>query len=53
MKIIQENLGQALSTKAVAKLLGLDVKPADTMAYIIKQKEDRSGYAANKDRKTL
>jgi len=26
MKIIQENLGQTLSTKAVAKLLGLDVK---------------------------
>ena len=26
MKIIQENLGQTLSTKAVAKLLRLDVK---------------------------
>ena len=29
------------------------LKPADTMAYIIKQKEERSGYAANKDRKNL
>jgi integrase len=29
------------------------LKPADVMAYIIKQKEERSGYAANKDRKNL
>jgi integrase len=29
------------------------LKPADVLAYTIKQKEDRSGYAANKDRKNL
>jgi integrase len=29
------------------------LKPAEIMAYTIKQKEDRSGYAANKDRKNL
>ena len=29
------------------------LKPAKIMAYIIKQKEERSGYAANKDRKNL
>jgi len=31
----------------------LELKPADVMAYIVKQKEVRSGYAANKDRKNL
>jgi len=31
----------------------LQLKPADIMAFIIKQKEGRSGYAANKDRKNL
>jgi integrase len=31
----------------------LKLKPADVMAYIIKQKEVRSGHAANKDRKNL
>jgi len=31
----------------------LQLKPADVMAYIVKQKEERSGYAANKDRKNL
>ncbi len=30
-----------------------DLKPADVLAYVIKQKEDRSGYGANKDRKNL
>ncbi len=30
-----------------------DLKPADALAYIVKQKEERSGYAANKDRKNL
>jgi len=30
-----------------------ELKPAHVLAYIIKQKEDRSGYAANKDRKNL
>jgi len=29
------------------------LKPANVLAYTIKQKEDRSGYAANKDRKNL
>ena len=32
----------------VAKL-----KPADVLKYVVKQKEERSGYAANKDRKNL
>jgi integrase len=30
-----------------------NLKPGDLLAYIIKQKEERSGYAANKDRKNL
>lgn len=29
------------------------LKPAAVMAYVMKQKDDRSGYAANKDRKNL
>lgn len=29
------------------------LKPADVLKYVVKQKEDRSGYAANKDRKNL
>jgi hypothetical protein len=32
----------------VAKL-----KPGDVLKYVVKQKEERSGYAANKDRKNL
>ena len=30
-----------------------NLKPGDVLTYIIKQKEARSGYAANKDRKNL
>jgi integrase len=30
-----------------------NLKPSDVMKYIVKQKEERSGYAANKDRKNL
>jgi hypothetical protein len=30
-----------------------ELKPANVLAYIIKQMEDRSGFAANKDRKNL
>ena len=30
-----------------------DLKPAHVMTYILQQKEERSGYAANKDRKNL
>jgi integrase len=30
-----------------------NLKPGDVLSYIIKQKEARSGYAANKDRKNL
>jgi len=30
-----------------------DLKPAAVLAYVMKQKEVRSGYAANKDRKNL
>ena len=30
-----------------------ELKPAHVLEYIIKQKEERSGYAANKDRKNL
>lgn len=30
-----------------------DLNPAEILAYVIKQKEERSGYAANKDRKNL
>jgi integrase len=29
------------------------LKPADVLKYVVKQMEDRSGYAANKDRKNL
>lgn len=29
------------------------LKPADVLKYVVKQKEERSGYAANKDRKNL
>jgi len=31
----------------------LELKPSKVMAFIVKQKEERSGYAANKDRKNL
>jgi integrase len=30
-----------------------ELEPGDVMQYIVKQMEDRSGYAANKDRKNL
>jgi len=30
-----------------------ELKPAHVMTYILRQKEKRSGYAANKDRKNL
>jgi integrase len=30
-----------------------ELKPSKVMAFIVKQKEERSGYAANKDRKNL
>lgn len=30
-----------------------ELKPADVLEYVVKQKEERSGYAANKDRKNL
>jgi integrase len=30
-----------------------NLKPGDVMDYVVKQMEDRSGYAANKDRKNL
>jgi hypothetical protein len=30
-----------------------ELEPGDVMTYVVKQKEDRSGYAANKDRKNL
>ena len=30
-----------------------NLKPGDVMKYVVKQMEDRSGYAANKDRKNL
>jgi integrase len=40
--------------KEISPILPVSLlKPADVMAFIIKQKEDRSGYAANKDRKNL
>ena len=31
----------------------VNLKPGDVLTYIVKQKEVRSGYAANKDRKNL
>ncbi len=30
-----------------------DLNPADVLAYVVRQKKERSGYAANKDRKNL
>ena len=40
--------------KEIDEALPVDkLKPAHVMNYVIKQKEERSGYAANKDRKNL
>jgi len=34
-------------------MLVMKLKPATILSYVVKQKETRSGYAANKDRKNL
>ena len=40
--------------KEIDKALSInELKPADVLKYVVKQKEERSGYAANKDRKNL
>jgi len=47
-KVFQRFFKDVSPTLPVTKL-----KPGDVMSYVVKQKEERSGYSANKDRKNL
>ena len=51
---MEKCLAFRLLFKEIDKALSInELKPADVLKYVVKQKEERSGYAANKDRKNL